>query len=120
MSIVPWLGQEFLAKNDAAAFFARRDAVRVQQFLRRDGDQPRFAVGERLTRRLQHRGARAAAADPAFRDRAVGAISALAPALAAVTETVRTTVASAKASPLAWRLRRQFENVERSCQILAR
>ena len=70
MSIVPWLGQAFLA-NRRRLVLARRDAERVEPVLRRDRDQSRSAVDQALPRRLHHRGARASAADPAFLDRAV-------------------------------------------------
>ena len=61
-----------LDEAHAVALVAGRDALRLQHVGRLHRDEPRLAVGERLARRLEHRGAGAAAADPAFRDRAVG------------------------------------------------
>ena len=72
MSIVPWLGHMFFDEANALPLLAGRDALRLQHVGRLDRDEPRLPVGERLARRLHHRGAGAAAADPAFRHRPVG------------------------------------------------
>jgi hypothetical protein len=70
-SIVPWLGQEFLAKIDAAALLAGRRAEFGKRVFGRDQDESRLAVQHTLARCLDDRGARASAADPAFLYRAV-------------------------------------------------
>ena len=73
MSMVPWLGHIFLAKRTPSLLLAGCDALLLRAAsggLHRD--EPRPAVGERLLRRLEHCRAGAAAADPAFRDGAVG------------------------------------------------
>src|ERR1700723_3421459 len=65
ISMVPWLGHMFLAKRTPPAGFV---PLAVQHITRRHGHEARFAVGERILCRFQHRRARAAAADPALRD----------------------------------------------------
>src|SRR4029077_11706610 len=92
---------------DAVAVLAGLDAEFCKQILRLHRHHARFAIGERHARRLQHRSAGAAApATPAPRPPPPpihpativpsGRMIALAPAFAAVTDTVRTTVASTK------------------------
>ena len=61
-----------LGEAHAGALLAGGDALLLQRVGRLHRDEARLAVGERFARRLQHGGARAAAADPALRDRAVG------------------------------------------------
>ena len=70
---MPWLGHVFLRETHALALFAGGDAMLLQDVGRLDGDEARPPVGERLARRLENRGAGAAAPDPAFGDRSVGA-----------------------------------------------
>src|SRR3979411_2839473 len=90
---------------DAVAVLAGLDAEFGQHVVRLHRHHARFAIGQRLARRLPYRAARAPApSNPAARGarppihpaRIVpsGRMIALAPAFAAVTDTVRTTVAS--------------------------
>ena len=60
-----------LGEEDAAALLAGRRAKFGKRVFGRDRDESRLAVSHALARRLDDRGARAAAADPAFLDRAV-------------------------------------------------
>ena len=97
-----WAG--VIGVEDAAAILARPDAEIGEQILRRDGDEARLVRPTCDWRAAFSTAARAQ--PPPIQPSAIepsAPISALAPALAAVTETVRTTVASAKGSPLAWR-----------------
>ena len=62
-----------LGEAHAGTLLAGAQPLLLQDVRRLDGDQARLAVGERVARRLEHRRARAAAADPALGHRAVGA-----------------------------------------------
>ena len=66
---------------DAGPLLTRLYALGLQTLLRLNRDQPRLAIRQRLARRLHHRGARAAAADPAFCHPAIGADHRLGPGL---------------------------------------
>jgi hypothetical protein len=60
-----------LGEAHAGALLAGRDALLLQRVRRLYRDEAGLAVGQRLARRLEHRGAGAAAADPAFGNSAV-------------------------------------------------
>ncbi len=70
--MVPWLGHMLVAKRTPPVSSPAAAALFVQRVGRLHGDQARAAVGERVPRRLEHRRAGAAAADPSFRNRAIG------------------------------------------------
>jgi hypothetical protein len=59
-------------KPHPIAVFAGLDAELRQQVLRLHRNHPRLAIGQRLARRLEHRAAGTAAADPARGDAAIG------------------------------------------------
>ena len=99
MSIVPWLGHMFLANLTPSRLVARL-ARRARRADPPAGSRP-AATGRRPAPRARPSASRRARSRRrSSRPRCVpsGRMTALAPALAAVTETVRTTVASAKGS----------------------
>ena len=69
--MVPWLGHMFLAKRTPCLLLAGLDALLGKEIRRLHRDEPRTAVGQRILGGLEHGGARATAADPAFGDGAV-------------------------------------------------